>query len=200
MGGAGQLVTPSSPAMAFKIYTKSGDAGQTALYGGRRVSKADLRLDAYGTVDELNAHIGVLAAVMAEQRAQLATAFLQQIQSQLFTIGSQLATPPDKELSIKPIAAAHIAALEEQIDRHDEDLPPLSSFILPAGSMACAQAHVCRTVTRRAERLVVALSQNSPVDAAVLQYLNRLSDYFFTLARAITHAAGHADTPWVAEK
>ena len=189
--------------MGFKIYTKTGDAGQTGLFGGERVSKDHIRIDAYGTVDELNSHLGLLRALLKtaslvelNQEEQL----LERIQSALFTCGSQLATPSDKKLSLKPISADAVLQLEEAIDRLDDSLPPLTSFILPAGTQAAAQCHVCRTVARRAERCVVALNHLEQIDVVVIQYLNRLSDYLFTLARAAAHAEGEKDTPWVAER
>ena len=190
--------------MGFKIYTKTGDGGETGLYGGDRVAKDDARLEAYGTVDELNAAIGVLRgalgspSVLAE--AAKDEALLSEVQSTLFTIGSQLATPAGRELSIVPVAERNVERLELAIDRLDDELPGLSSFILPAGPRGCAEAHVCRTVARRAERRVVTLRRDAPVDLVIVRYLNRLSDYFFTLARAVTHWRGGADEAWVAAK
>lgn len=189
--------------MGFKIYTKTGDAGETGLYGGERVPKDHVRIDAYGTVDELNSQIGLLRAHL--KAATLATAtldeiILERIQSALFTCGSQLATPANKELSLKPVTPTAVEELEKAIDRLDEELPQLTSFILPAGTLAAAQCHVCRTVARRAERCVVALNHLETVDPVLIHYLNRLSDYFFTLARAIAHWQGESDTPWIAER
>ncbi len=196
--------------MSFKIYTKTGDAGETGLYGGQRVPKDHVRIEAYGTVDELNSHLGLLAAYVGaevpersrglhEEAAQL----LLSIQSKLFTIGSQLATPPPKEsasaktLHIVPVGEVEVAELERAIDRLDKDLSPLSNFILPVGSPAVAQAHVCRTVARRAERCVVALDRVEPVAPQLIVYLNRLSDYLFTLSRGLATSTGQAELPWV---
>ena len=197
--------------MAFKIYTRTGDAGETALYGGRRVTKDATRIEAYGTVDELNAQLGVLLAAVASLTeavptsrvlAQALTDTLGGVQRDLFTVGAQLATPPPeggasaKTANVTPVGDAEVRALETAIDALDEDLPQLASFILPAGPLATAQAHVCRTVARRAERRVVTLAHEAPVDATVLRYLNRLSDYLFTAARALSYAAGAPETPW----
>ncbi|MFK8054988.1 MAG: cob(I)yrinic acid a,c-diamide adenosyltransferase [Saprospiraceae bacterium] len=188
--------------MSFKIYTKTGDGGETGLYGGKRVPKDHIRIDAYGTVDELNSHVGLLIAqidasgssVLAKAEHDLA--LLKAAQSTLFTIGSQLATPPEKELTIKPVAEANVKVLEDAIDRLDVDLPGLTSFVLPGGSVVVGQCHVCRTVTRRAERCVVALHHEAPVDAILIHYLNRLSDYFFALSRALGNWDGIADIAW----
>ena len=198
--------------MGFKIYTKTGDAGETALYGGQRVGKDDLRIEAYGTVDELNSHIGLLLArlhdddalgeALAKRRETETVDWrgdLEDVQRTLFTIGSQLATPSGKTVPVRPIGPAETERLERAIDRLDADLPSLTSFILPAGGASACEAHVCRTVTRRAERCVVRVTRaGEPVDPAIIVYLNRLSDYFFTLARAVTAARGEHDTAWVA--
>ena len=186
--------------MSFKIYTKTGDAGETGLYGGQRVPKDHIRIDAYGTVDELNSHLGLLRAHIgeckSEELAALCAELLASVQSQLFTVGSQLATPDQTKLSVEPIGDGEVSRLEAAIDALEEPLPALTSFILPAGPAVVAQCHVCRTVTRRAERCVVTLSRVAEVDPKVIQYLNRLSDYFFTLSRALTHALGAKDVPW----
>ena len=136
--------------------------------------------------------------VLAQAEHDLA--LLKAAQSTLFTIGSQLATPPEKELSIKPVSEVQVKVLEDAIDRLDVDLPGLTSFVLPGGSIVVGQCHVCRTVTRRAERCVVALHHEAPVDANVIHYLNRLSDYFFALSRALGNWDGIADIPWLPEK
>lgn len=166
--------------MAFKIYTKTGDKGETALFGGRRVSKSDLRVDTYGTVDELNAFTGALRDSLAEVRSR---EVLAQIQHRLFTIGANLASDPGNQAPVPDVRFADINLLENEMDRMDESLAPLRHFILPGGHPAVSACHICRTVCRRAERLVVALHHIEPVDDIVLQYLNRLSDYFFILAR-----------------
>lgn len=174
--------------MAFKIYTKTGDKGETALFGGRRVLKSDLRVDAYGTVDELNAFTGALRDNLTDSGSR---EVLAQIQHRLFTIGANLASDPGKQAPVPDIRPEDITLLESEMDRMDVQLAPLRHFILPGGHPAVSACHICRTVCRRAERLVVALHHIEPVDEAVLQYLNRLSDYFFILARftAVDHNA-----------
>lgn len=171
--------------MRSKIYTKGGDQGQTSLIGGTRVSKNNLRIEAYGTVDELNSFTGLLSTYALEESDVL---FLKEIQHKLFNIGSNLATDLDKTTlhQASVIEQGDILQLEEEIDRMDDELPELNNFVLPGGSAAGATAHICRTVTRRAERRVIELSEISYVDPAVVQYLNRLSDYFFVLSRYIT--------------
>jgi len=180
-----------------KIYTRTGDAGQTGLFGGGRVSKADPRVAAYGEVDELNAALG---AVLACQPVELERDLLLDIQRDLLAIGGQLASPkPEKVgkgLAKAQLAPERIAALEAAIDRADPDLPPLAAFLLPGGTMKAALFHVARTVCRRAERSVVALSQQEAVSPHVLGYLNRLSDLLFTLARVANRAAGAAERTW----
>ena len=175
--------------MAFKIYTKTGDAGQTALFGGRRVSKSDLRVDAYGSVDELNAFIGLLRDYVQEESLQNV---LSEIQHRLFSIGAHLASDPEKFPMQPDLEETDVALLENEIDRMEEALQPLQNFILPGGHLAVSHAHVCRTVCRRAERLTVALHQVEPISLLAIQYLNRLSDYFFVLARflALQNQAG----------
>lgn len=179
--------------MAFRIYTKTGDEGDTALFGGRRVAKSHLRVDAYGTVDELNSYVGWLRdSVLEEEIKQLLT----QVQHRLFTVGAALASDPEKHPPIPDLLPEDIALLEKQIDRMDAHLPPLKHFILPGGHTTVSVCHVCRTVCRRAERLVVALHQTDPVEPLVLQYLNRLSDYFFMLARQLGHDLGAEEVIW----
>ena len=186
--------------MAFKIYTRTGDAGESGLFGGQRVRKDDARLEAYGTVDELNSSLGVL---LAEIRAgQLAEplredgTLLIAVQSNLFTVGAQLATPDGKPGHLAALTDEAVAELEAAIDRLDAELPPLTSFVLPGGPAAAGWAHVARTVARRAERRVVTLASVAEVDPVLVRYLNRLSDYLFTLARRLTHASGEAEQPW----
>ena len=179
--------------MGFRIYTKTGDKGETALFGGRRVPKSHLRVDAYGTVDELNSFIGLLCDSMENQRIK---DLLQQVQHRLFTIGAHLASDPAKSLELPDMETGDIQVLEQAMDDMDESLPDLKNFILPGGHPAASLCHICRTVCRRAERLVVALHQSDPVDERVLQYLNRLSDYFFVLARYLVHDAGAAEIVW----
>lgn len=181
----------------MKIYTKTGDQGTTSLYGGRRVSKSDTRINAYGTIDELNSFIGVLIASMNDS-AQLP--LLGEIQMRLFTIGSILAQDQEKGLPIPDLLESDIEKLENGIDNMNADIEPLKFFILPGGSIESAHAHVCRTVTRRAERIVIALTDEMDVPAIVVKYLNRLSDYFFVLARLLNVQAGVKDVPWKARK
>ena len=202
MKAKGSLERATFQPMSFKIYTKTGDGGETALYGGKRVPKDHVRINAYGTVDELNSHVGLLIAQIEASstnilaKSGLELKLLKTAQSTLFTIGSQLATPPEKKLSIKAVGEDKVKVLEDAIDRMDIELPGLTSFVLPGGSIEVGQCHVCRTVARRAERCVVALAHESPVDATLIKYLNRLSDYFFTLSRALGHWDGMKDLPW----
>lgn len=176
----------------MKIYTKTGDAGETGLFGGGRVPKDDPRVRAYGEVDELNAAIGFAAAL--EPRT-FESALLQTIQRDLFTIGAELATP-DAEKQTKALGASEVGALEDVIDNHEAKLKPLKNFILPGGTPKAAAFHVARTVCRRAERSVVALSHQQPVNPAIVQYLNRLSDLLFVMARAVNAQAGEPDITW----
>lgn len=181
--------------MAFRIYTKTGDDGTTGLFGGTRVQKDDLRIEAYGTVDELNAVIGItLTATLPDNVREELTA----ISSTLFTLGADLATPldPPPAYAIPRIGGDHVTALEQSIDAHDEVLEPLKAFILPGGTPAAAYLHLARTVCRRAERCTVALARREDVGDHVVHYLNRLSDYLFTAARAVNHAASVPDVPW----
>lgn len=181
----------------MKIYTRTGDAGQTALVGGSRVSKDSTRLEAYGTVDELNSHLGLLAASQGVDEPSLR--FLQTIQNLLFNLGAYLATPASADLSPIPprgIGPAEIHMIEEEIDRLDATLPTLNCFILPGGTPAASQANICRTVCRRAERRVVTLSAEAPLHPLAQAFLNRLSDYLFTLGRHLNHLASHPELPW----
>lgn len=178
----------------MKIYTKTGDKGTTALFGGKRVSKADLRIDTYGTVDELNSWIGLLRDQDVNSKRR---DFLIDIQDRLFTIGSILATEPgNTKVKIPALSLDDVHALEKSIDLMDSELPPMKSFILPGGNQAVSFCHITRTVCRRAERLVIALHGNEPVDAIVIQFLNRLSDYLFVLSRKMASELNVADTPW----
>lgn len=181
--------------MGFRIYTKTGDLGETALFGGRRVLKSHLRVDAYGTMDELNAFIGLLADSLEESPHR---ALLQEIQHRLFSIGAYLASDPDSGgVRQADIEAADVQLLEDSMDALDAQLPELKNFILPGGYPTVSLCHVCRTICRRAERLVVALHQEHPVELTVLQYLNRLSDYFFILARHLSREAGAREIVWM---
>ncbi|MFN4080646.1 MAG: cob(I)yrinic acid a,c-diamide adenosyltransferase [Saprospiraceae bacterium] len=178
----------------FKIYTKTGDTGETALFGGRRIPKHDLRVEAYGAADELNAFIGVLAdsvGVPAESVVQL-----REIQARLFSLGAYLASDPDKKGPPMDLRDSDVEWLEQAIDAMDTELEPLRNFIIPGGCLAVAQAHVCRTVCRRAERRCTALHELQPLDELALRYLNRLSDYFFTLARYIARKNNAEEVAW----
>ena len=178
----------------MKIYTKTGDAGETGLRGGLRVPKDAARVQAYGTVDECNAAIGVARAAPGAAEAQL-EAILARIQNQLFVVGADLATPGEAA-SIPRIGPDEIAFLEQTIDALEAELAPLRQFILPGGTPAAAQLHLARTVCRRAERWVVALARAETVGPSVAIYLNRLSDCLFVLARAANARAGLPDVPW----
>jgi cob(I)alamin adenosyltransferase len=181
---------------AMKIYTKTGDKGDTGLFGGARVSKSSLRVAAYGDVDELNSVLGVVCAHSTDQAS---TDELHHIQSDLFVLGAELAKNPDKQvdLGMSLLADADIERLERLIDACDATLPALKTFILPGGSPSAAFLHLARTTCRRAERSVVHLAQSEPVRAELVRYLNRLSDLLFTLARADNARAGRPDVPWV---
>ncbi len=183
--------------MAFKIYTKTGDKGTTGLYGGARIPKYHIRIESYGTVDELNAHLGLLRDQIADNEDQK---MIEIIQNRLFTIGSNLASDPSKEMTTPDLTEEDIALLENGIDNIDAVVPPLKNFILPGGHMTVSQTHVCRCVCRRAERLVVALSENEPatVPPILVVYLNRLSDYLFMLGRKLSHDLEVPETPWIA--
>ncbi len=179
----------------MKIYTRSGDKGQTSLLGGTRVPKDSLRIEAYGTVDELNSHLGLLRDHAQGKR----DALLVPIQELLFSLGSRLASGSEElaeTYKVPRITDADITALEQEMDRMDSELPEMRNFILPGGHMAASQAHVCRTVCRRAERLVVHLAAEEAVPEILVRYLNRLSDLLFVLARHLAHVHGVADTPW----
>ena len=178
------------------LYTRSGDSGTTSLIGGTRVKKCDLRLEAYGTIDELSAHIGLLSAI-ARQCPAHDTYRLQWIQSRLFDVGTHLAMPATEgKVSPCTITAAHIQALEEEIDKLDSQLPALHSFILPNGGMAAAQSHVCRTVCRRAERLITQLAEEAPICTELLSFINRLSDFLFVYARFLNKMEGIDEISW----
>jgi cob(I)alamin adenosyltransferase len=177
----------------MKVYTKTGDKGQTALFGGKRVSKDDIRIESYGTVDELNSNIGVLLGHIKEEDLN---AFLLNIQSILFDIGSHLASDGTAEDYLPALNEEEITKLEKEMDRYSENLPVLKSFILPRGNTRIAFSHVCRTVCRRAERRVVALSEQSEIPDFIIRFLNRLSDYFFVLARYLTLLDGIDEEKW----
>lgn len=175
----------------MKIYTRTGDHGQTSLFGGARVAKNDARIEAYGTIDELSSHLGVARAggIPAE-----VDAVLEQVQSDLFAIGAHLASPGTSRFP--GVDPARISELESSIDIMERELAPLKNFILPGGTLAAAQLHVARTVCRRAERLVVALGDETPETLSTIAYVNRLSDYLFVAARFANGRAGVADVEW----
>jgi cob(I)alamin adenosyltransferase len=183
----------------MKIYTKTGDGGETSLFGGGRVPKDDARVEAYGAVDELNAAIGLARALApaAEVDAELA-----RIQAELFAVGAELATPHDARAhgSLPGVRGEWVEALERRMDRWDEELAALTAFVLPGGTAAAAALHVARATCRRAERRSVALSHLAPFDPAVVVYLNRLSDSLFEAARADNLRAGVAETLWSPRK
>ncbi len=179
----------------MKIYTKTGDTGETGLLGAPRVRKDSPRIEAYGAVDELNAAIGVARATELPSAMQ---AELAEIQAELFCIGGELATPDPAKFDLRIIGPPHVARLEAIVDRYEATLPPLKNFILPGGSPGAAALHVARTVCRRAERRLVSLLDQSaePISEQLVIYLNRLGDLLFVLARAANAAAGVADVVW----
>jgi cob(I)alamin adenosyltransferase len=183
--------------MAQRIYTKTGDQGQTGLFGGGRVSKAHPRVEAYGAIDELNAALGFAAAALADPSVGPKLAA---IQSDLFAIGAHLATPTQAtgraRPKLPPLPEGRTEQIEGWIDEAEEELPALRSFILPGGSPAGAAMHLARTISRRAERRVVALAAEEPIDPTIIVYLNRLSDLLFVLARLTNHRAGVAEHRW----
>lgn len=179
----------------MKIYTKTGDKGETGLIGGTRVSKADVRIDAYGTVDELNSWIGLIRAGQINEHQQN---ILAQVQDRLFVIGSHLAADPEKSrMQLPDLTQADVDVLESEMDQMNLTLPELRAFVLPGGNQLAAYGHLARTVCRRAERLVVALHQLSPVEMVLIVYLNRLSDYLFTLSRKFCLDAGDEEIKWL---
>jgi cob(I)alamin adenosyltransferase len=178
----------------MKIYTKTGDDGTTGLIGGDRVRKSDRRIECYGTVDELNAFLGSAAVVADRDLIDP----LQQVQNDLFVIGSHLAMPDESEYraSVPPLDDEMIHRLEMQIDSAESGMPALRQFVLPGGSELASRLHIARTVCRRAERLLVNFAMDRPIPAMMLTYLNRLSDWLFVQARAANARAGVADVPW----
>lgn len=178
----------------MKIYTRTGDAGQTSLRWGERIAKDALRVEVYGTVDEANAFVGLALSHLHPGTAEELRAMLFRIQRELFDVGADLATPPNKDKGEKPkVEEAFITQLESEIDQLEAGLEPLRSFILPGGTQAASALHVARTVTRRAERRLVSLMEQEPVDPFLLKYLNRLSDFLFVAARAANRAMGASD-------
>ena len=179
----------------MKIYTKKGDKGQTGLIGGSRVSKNDLRINAYGTVDELNAHVGLLRDLTDDRELK---SNLIDIQDRLFTAGSLLAVgEKGTKMKLPELNEADIHCLESWIDGMDKLLPQMKSFVLPGGHVAVSTRHIVRTVCRRAERLIVELSNQVKVSPLIVAYFNRLSDYFFTLSRKLSMDLNAEETPWI---
>ncbi|MGH7459257.1 MAG: cob(I)yrinic acid a,c-diamide adenosyltransferase [Longimicrobiaceae bacterium] len=187
--------------MTSKLYTKTGDRGETGLFGGGRVPKDHVRVEAYGAVDELNSAIGVAAASLKASGAEAWVARLVRVQEELFTVGARLATPGAGEVgrerpSVPALEADAAAWLERWIDELEDGLPPLKLFILPGGSEGASLLHLARTVCRRAERRVVTLSHQTQLEGNIITYLNRLSDLLFALARAANREAEVEDVPW----
>jgi cob(I)alamin adenosyltransferase len=189
----------------MKVYTKTGDTGTTALFGGTRVPKHHIRIESYGTVDELNSHIGL---IRDQEINFIYKNNLAEIQNKLFTVGAILATPPDKEvlkngkelLNIPKIGEKEIEFLENAIDFMEQSLPQMTHFVLPGGHSTVSYCHIARCVCRRAERLAVHLNEIEPVDLYVLKYLNRLSDYLFVLARKLSQDLNANEVQWIPEK
>lgn len=178
----------------MKIYTKTGDKGQTSLIGGTRVPKHHIRIESYGTVDELNSWIGLLRDLAPEEKLQ---ELLLEVQDRLFTIGSVLAADPEKsKMKIPDLTDEDIVLLEKAIDAMNELLPPMRSFVLPGGHPTVSYTHIARCVCRRAERNVTALAETAPVDEKVVKYLNRLSDYLFVLSRKFSQDLNANEKPW----
>jgi len=178
----------------MKIYTKTGDDGMTSLFGGSRVPKSNVRIDAYGTVDELNSYLGLLRDQSIDDGHRK---FLISVQERLFTIGASLAADPTKDNLVMPdIVIKDVEALEGQIDQMESGLPELQNFILPGGHQSSSICHVARCICRRAERIAVDLADKGTVDPLVIQYLNRLSDYLFVLSRDLSQAASAVEIPW----
>lgn len=186
--------------MAFKIYTKTGDQGSTALFGGARVPKNHIRIESYGTVDELNSYIGLVRDSLADKPVREA---LKEIQDRLFTLGAILATDPSKDpnkLQTPDLHKGDVTFLEGEIDRMEAPLEPLKNFILPGGHPTVSHCHIARCICRRAERMTVALNENEPVLPIVMQYLNRLSDYLFMLGRYVAYLLEAEEVAWIPRK
>ncbi|POR30596.1 ATP:cob(I)alamin adenosyltransferase [Flavobacterium columnare] len=189
----------------MKVYTKTGDKGTTALFGGTRVPKHNIRIESYGTVDELNSYIGL---IRDQEMNPLYKAVLIEVQDRLFTLGAILATPPEKEvlkngqkrLQNLGLTETDIEYLENEIDKMETDLPPMTHFVLPGGHTTVSHCHIARCVCRRAERLATLLHEEEPTDELVLKYLNRLSDYLFVLARKLSHDLNANEVPWIPRK
>mgnify|MGYP003603534250 FL=1 len=189
----------------MKVYTKTGDTGTTALFGGTRVPKHHIRIESYGTVDELNSHIGL---IRDQEMNSIYKNVLIEVQDRLFTVGAILATPPEKEtlksgekrLQNLGIVETDIEFLENQIDTMEESLPPMTHFVLPGGHTTVSYCHIARCVCRRAERLAVHLNDIEPTNEMVIKYLNRLSDYLFVLARKLSYDLKADEVQWIPRK
>ena len=180
----------------MRIYTKTGDKGSTSLFGGKRTTKDSLRIEAYGTVDELNSGLGVARSLNPQLDLD---EMMAQLQNDLFVLGADLATPSGSRSShVQRIKSDHVTYLEKTIDRLDAHLQPLSTFVLPGGSPLASQLHFARTICRRAERFVVKLSRKQKIGPLCIVYLNRLSDLLFVMARYANHLEGRQETPWIA--
>ena len=184
----------------MRIYTRTGDQGETGLFGGQRVLKSHPRVAAYGEVDELNAHLGICVTLCDDPELKPT---LERLQGELLVVGADLATPQEEgetvgRKKVPRVTEGMAAAQEALIDRWERDVPPLTRFILPGGTLLAAQLHLARTVCRRAERAVIAASGKEAINPDVIVYLNRLSDFLFTAARAVNHRAGQEETPWIA--
>lgn len=177
----------------MKIYTKKGDEGQTSLIGGDRVHKNHIRIEAYGTIDELNSYIGILRSFVCDD---INTNVLPEIQDRLFTIGSLLASASGSKMILPDLHEADTKLLEDSIDKMNEELPALRSFVLPAGSIEIAHCHVARCLCRRAERLIVHLNEIEKIESDILKYMNRLSDYIFVLGRFVALKQGVNEVSW----
>lgn len=197
--------TFSAKTNAMKIYTKTGDKGTTALFGGTRVAKHHIRIESYGTVDELNSHIGLIRDQEIDTKSK---EILVHIQDRLFTLGAILATDPEKtilksgkeRLNIPRIIEDDIELLEKEMDTMNDSLPAMTHFVLPGGHTTVSYCHIARCVCRRAERLATLLNEQEPIDEQVLKYLNRLSDYLFVLARKLTYMLQAEEILWVPKK
>ncbi|MFB6272982.1 MAG: cob(I)yrinic acid a,c-diamide adenosyltransferase [Salinibacter sp.] len=186
--------------MSTRIYTRTGDDGTTALFGGERVGKGNPLIDAYGTVDETNSIVGLARAHLKEEPGEeRLDPVLGELQEELFVLGADLATPTDATPVVERIDEQHVEALEERIDRFEADLPSLDRFILPGGTPAGASLHSARTVCRRAERHIVQASTSTPINEQAIVYLNRLSDLFFVMARWVNQQAGVREDTWGAD-
>lgn len=175
------------------VYTKTGDKGTTSLVGGTRVAKCHIRVEAYGTVDELNSHVGLLAEMIRSSNPDQ-FAYLKQVQYNLFVLQTLLATEQEVPFQLPQLPEGAVAEMEHAIDTLQDNLPKLSCFVIPGGNMASAQCHVARTVCRRAERCIVALAQECSVDEAISQYVNRLSDFLFVLSRHLVISVGDEES------